>query len=252
MKCVEDYVLAKFIGRPNRFLAVVRLVDSDLDDDISIQTKAHVSDPGRLKELLIPGTDVVLRRSNNINRKTQYSLVGVRFEDIWVNIDSQITNKLFQEEFSKIKRLADYKIKKTEFTYSKSRIDFLLEHKHNGNEALVEIKSVTLVNEDKALFPDAPTTRGLKHVLELNKSLAEYPAAFIVFIIKRSDAESFSPNFDIDPDFSRALIDAKNKGVTIIAVKCHYDPIKTQSLSIVNEVKIDWQEIEKRFSHFII
>ncbi|MHA1973597.1 MAG: DNA/RNA nuclease SfsA [Candidatus Hodarchaeales archaeon] len=238
MQCAEDYVPAKFIERPNRFLAIVELKNISFNDEMLKRIKAHVPDPGRLKELLVHGTDVILRRSSNNKRKTQFSLVGVKNNNIWVNIDSQISNKLFHEEFSKIEPLFGYRIKRGEFTYGKSRIDFLLEHKETKNEALVEIKSVTLVEGKQALFPDAPTKRGLKHVLELIDSLKEYSAAFIVFIIKRNDPEMFKPNYTIDPDFAKTLLLARDKGVFIIAVKCIYDPVKTKTLRITEEIKV--------------
>ncbi len=232
MKCPGIYHLAKFIERPNRFLAIVRLIDSGKT------VEAHVPDPGRLKELFLPNAQLVLREATNPKRKTRYSVIGVKTGQVWVNIDSMISNRLFQEEYTKLHVFRNYEIIKPEFTVGKSRFDFLMFDPETKEETLVEIKSATLVKNNIAFFPDAPTLRGKKHVNELIDAISTGYQAFIVFIIKRSDAESFAPNWKTDPHFSEALSKAVWKGVNICAVKCEYDPFERKELSILNEVPI--------------
>lgn len=236
MKFDGTYCTAKFKDRPNRFLAKVELMSTNPPNKI---IEAHVPDPGRLKELFLPEALVILRRSYKRGRKTQYSLIAVKIGDIWVNIDSQLTNRLFKEEFTNIPRFQRYEIIQSEYTFGNSRLDFLMRDTDNDQKALIEVKSVTLVKKGVALFPDAPTKRGVKHVKELIKAIKKGYQSFIVFIIKRNDAFSFKPNVEIDPEFSNTLVSSLQYGVQVCAVKCHYDPIKTKELRILGEVRLD-------------
>jgi len=226
-----EYTYARFLDRPNRFLAKIKLYSNEKVE------YSHVPDPGRLKELLLPGVEVFVRKETRMNRKTKYSLIGVKAENgTWVNIDSQVSNKLFQSEMSKIKDFQNYKILKSEFSLGNSRIDFLLENLKDNKQALVEVKSVTLVEENIAFFPDAPTKRGVKHLRELEKAVQEKKyAAFIVFIVKRSDAKSFSPNWKRDRNFANELVESLKGGVKIIAVRCAFSPEKKE-LRIMNKI----------------
>ncbi|NHJ01486.1 MAG: DNA/RNA nuclease SfsA [Candidatus Heimdallarchaeota archaeon] len=233
MKLEENYTPGRFLQRPNRFLSIVEITAGENSTE---HVKAHVPDPGRLKELLIPNAEIILRKSDNVSRKTNYSLVGVKKGKIWVNIDSQIANKLFLSDFMQIPSFLEYKIIKSEFTFGRSRIDFLLEHRKIQKRALLEIKSATLVENGVALFPDAPTVRGVKHLNELISSLDTGYEAFVVFVIKREDAMSFTPNVKTDPIFTKTLFKAMKAGVKVITVKCSYDPIIKRELSFKNEI----------------
>ncbi len=232
MKLSGKFYNARLINRPNRFLAYVRL-EGSLEE-----VKAHVPDPGRLKELLHSNAELVVRKENQKDRKTPYTLVGVKTGKIWVNIQSIFTNKLFEEEYKKIPFFKDYKIVRREYTFGNSRLDFLLENQITNKKTLLEVKSSTLVKKGKALFPDAPTTRGTKHVKELTQALKQGFNSIIVFIIKREDATSLSPNVSIDPDFSKELRNAIDKGIKVLAVNCFYDPIEKRELSIEKEVPV--------------
>ena len=235
MKSELNYVLASFIKRPNRFLAQAQVFSSQE------VVYAHVPDPGRLKELLIPSAQVILIKNNNPARKTHYSLVGVKNDSIWVNINSQVSNRLFQKEFSKLSRFKNFVLIKSEFSYQNSRIDFLMENRNNRSnprKTLIEVKSSTLVKDRVAMFPDAPTSRGVKHVNELKESLSFGYDAEIVFLIKRSDAVEFRPFKEMDPKFYSALKLAKQKGVKLCAALCKYDPIVKKELSIRKEIPI--------------
>ncbi|MFW9905204.1 MAG: DNA/RNA nuclease SfsA [Candidatus Thorarchaeota archaeon] len=234
MQCDGIYFLGKFKKRPNRFLAKVVLESSK---NTKKTVEAHIPDPGRLKELLLENTQIILRKSSSHIRKTQYSLVGVKKGKIWVNIDSHLTNRLFKEEYLRIPLFHQYKIIRPEFSYKKSRFDFLMENIETNQKALIEVKSVTLVKKGLALFPDAPTIRGTKHIKDLTNAVNEYQV-FMVFIVKRSDVTAFKPNEAIDPTFSRELIASMKKGLQVCAVKCLYDPIVKKELKILNEIPL--------------
>lgn len=231
MQCQGEYLQATFLRRPNRFLAEVQLQSE-------VIVEAHVPDPGRLKELLIPTVDIILRKSDNTKRRTQFSLVGVKSGDIWVNIDSQLSNKLFKNEYHLIPRYKNYQLIKTEFQYHSSRIDFLMKNPHsNPPETLIEVKSATLVMDNTAMFPDAPTQRGTKHVLELANALNQGYSAEIVFITKRNDAKQFTPHREMDVEFFNALTLAKKAGVRMCAIICHYDPSRKE-INFLHEIPI--------------
>ncbi|UCG01085.1 MAG: DNA/RNA nuclease SfsA [Candidatus Heimdallarchaeota archaeon] len=232
MKCDGIYYIAKFKERPNRFLAKVEI---SFSQQSKMVVEAHVPDPGRLKDLFLLNAKVILRKSSNQSRKTQYSLVGVKTGKVWVNIDSLLTNRLFEEEYLNITRFQRYKIIRPEFTYRNSRFDFLMVNRDTHQKALIEVKSVTLVKNGIALFPDAPTIRGTKHVMDLIKATKEYQS-FLVFLIKRNDVSAFRPNEEIDPTFSQTLITSMKSGLQVCAVKCLYDPIVKKELKILNEI----------------
>lgn len=235
MKLEGKTYFARFKERPNRFIAKVECYKSKNDDRITL---AHVPDPGRLIELLTPDVEVILRQSTNPKRKTKYSLIGVKKSDIWVNIDSLLTNSLFKADYKIIEKFKDYEIIRPEFRFGNSRFDFLMRNKITSQKMLVEVKSVTLVKNGLALFPDAPTQRGTKHVNELINAIDEGYQSTIVFICKRSDAHSFSANKEIDPKFTSTLGKAYQCGVQIIAVNCIYDPVGKKELKILNEIPV--------------
>ena len=231
MQCQGEYLQATFLRRPNRFLAEVRLKSG-------VTVEAHVPDPGRLKELLLPSTSVILQKSDNLKRKTHFSLVGVKSGDIWVNIDSQLSNRLFKNEYQLIPRFQNYQLIKTEYQYHSSRIDFLMENPYsNPPRTLIEVKSATLVIDNIAMFPDAPTQRGTRHVLELANAIKQGYNAEIVFITKRCDAKQFTPNKEIDSDFFNALNSAKKNGVRLCAVICNYNPGQKE-INFLHEIPI--------------
>ena len=231
MKLEGKFECANFLRRPNRYLAFVNLENSQKE------VAVHVPDPGRLKELLLPKTVVLVRQENGQNRKTKYTMVGVKKDEIWVNIESAFSNRIFQSEYKKISSLKNYEIVKAEYTFGKSRIDFLMKNKNN-EDVLVEVKGVSLVENGHALFPDAPTARGAKHVKELQEAVLQGWEAIIVFIIRREDASRFSSHKGIDPKFTEQLIEAQEKGVKIIAVSCKYDPLEKKEISIIKEVPV--------------
>lgn len=206
-----------FIERPNRFVIHCRISGTEEVEAV------HLPDPGRLKELLIPGKKVWLLNNENPNRKTKWTAVLCEespgnFVSINTNYPNQLVDKCLRngvmEEFS------GWQYKKAEFTLGRSRWDFLLSDK-DGNELLLEVKSVTLVDERKGMFPDAVTARGTKHVKELARLAAEssYKTA-VLFVVQREDADLVVPAAHIDPVFAEALKEAEQAGVKLFARTC--------------------------------
>ncbi len=210
MKLLWKPIKGVFIRRLNRFVGVV-----EIDGKIH---KVHIHDPGRLTELLYFGAEVLVREHQSPNRRTDYYLLAVRHGDLWVLVDSSLHSKIVEEAIKEnlIAELEGYAILKREFKLKGSRIDFLLQSP-SGFKALMEVKGCTLVKDGLALFPDAPTSRGYKHVLHLIDAVKRGFKSMIMFLIMREDAEFFMPNWDTDPKFSKALLNAHNCGVTILA-----------------------------------
>ena len=149
----KNIVKAKFISRPNRFIANVEVDGNEL--------VVHVKNTGRCKELLLPGCTVYLEKAENPERKTPYDLVAVEKDGRIINIDSQAPNAAFKEFISRSGLFKD-PIIHPEYTHGDSRFDFYIE---DGNRKIfAEVKGVTLEREGYCLFPDAPTERGLKHL----------------------------------------------------------------------------------------
>ncbi len=220
MKFLDGFVEARFVKRVNRFVAKI---------DIAGQEHlAHVPNSGRMRELLLPGASVLAAVKGTgplKNRKTDYDLSLVLFEGRWVSIDSRLPNKLLEQMIEQQKLpehspLRDAAIIKKEPAYSHGRFDLLLAppkgtKKGDAISIYVECKSVTLVDEQRALFPDAPTARGKRHLEALSEAVHEGHRGVVVFLVQRDDAVSFSPNWEMDPLFAHALQKAHTQGVII-------------------------------------
>lgn len=224
---------AVFVERPNRFVIHCRLADSE---EIVI---AHLADPGRLKELLIPGSYVWLLENDNPKRKTKWSAILCENEQRngLVSINTSYPNKLIEKALqdSVLEEFAGWDFKKAEFTLGNSRWDFLLEN-GEGRRLLLEVKSVTLAEQEKGMFPDAVTARGTKHVKELTKYAGEsqYETA-ILFVVQREDVKLVTPAAHIDKAFSQALKEAEKAGVRLLARTCR---ISLQGITIGNLIPV--------------
>ncbi|MEX2722004.1 MAG: DNA/RNA nuclease SfsA [Candidatus Wukongarchaeota archaeon] len=208
MKIEGNLVQGVFKKRLNRFLAVVNIDGSE--------TSCFLPNPGRMHELLVPGTEMILKEINDVKRKTHYDILGVFYKGMIVSIDSRIPNKLIFEALKndEIEEFSGYTRIKPEFAYGSSRFDFLLT---NGKPCIIEAKSCTLVNNGVALFPDAVTERGSRHLLELIKAKKEGYRACVLFLVQRIDAKYFSPNDETDTKFGKTLREASKNGVEIYA-----------------------------------
>ena len=215
----ENITPAVFLKRPNRFIAEVDIQGS--------REIVHVKNTGRCRELLIPGCEVWLTAPGTPGRKTKYDLVAVRKETgILFNIDSQAPNQVVKEYLA----TQDYDKVIPEYTYGASRIDFYMER---GEEKyLMEVKGCTLEIEGIGYFPDAPTTRGVKHIHELIGAKKAGYHAILAFVIQMDGVDEVRPHVETDPEFGKSINEAKKAGVEIRFLKCHVEP---DQLSIVEE-----------------
>ena len=205
---------AVFIKRPNRFVAHI-FIDGQ-------EELCHVKNTGRLGELLLPDTKVYVEHHSNPNRKTRYSLIAVEKDGVIYNIDSQAPNQLALEWVTSGHFLEGVTYVKPEKTYKKSRFDLYLEAEEK--KIFMEVKGVTLNQDGIGMFPDAPTQRGKKHVLELCEALEDGYEAYILFVVKFKPVHGFAPNRVRQPDFAESLKYAREKGVHIMAVGCQVAP----------------------------
>lgn len=209
-------IWAKFIERPNRFVAKVEI-------NGTLET-VHVKNTGRCKELLLPGVDVVLSEADNPNRKTRYDLIAVEKAGLGlINIDSQAPNKVMAEWLA----TQDFDYIKPEYTYGASRIDFYMERQ--GQKYLLEVKGCTLERDGIGFFPDAPTERGVKHIHELIKAKKEGYWAGIAFVVQMPKVSEVRPNIETHPAFGEAMEQARAAGVQILILGC---TIKPDSLTV--------------------
>ena len=208
----ENVVSGKFIARPNRFIAEI-----EIDGKTEI---CHIMNTGRMKELLVPGAKVFLTESKNPVRKTKYDLVAVENDGRTVNIDSLAPNKIAGEYIKTL--FPEVTFVRPETVFGNSRFDFYAESPEE--KIFLEVKGVTLLCETEARFPDAPTERGAKHLRELIKAKESGFRAAVLFVIAMKGAESFAPNAETDPNFAKALSEAKAAGVEIYAVDCRVSP----------------------------
>ena len=216
----------RFLSRPNRFIAHV-----ELDGEIVI---CHVKNTGRCRELLVPGVTVYLEESDNPKRKTRFDLVAVEKGTRLINMDSQAPNKVFAEWAQGGAFCPELKVLKSETTYGNSRFDFYWES--SEEKGFVEVKGVTLEENDVVLFPDAPTQRGVKHIEELIEVRKAGYSAAICFVIQMEAVRCFRPNDHTHPEFGAALRRASKAGVEILAVECL---VERNGLTIQKRVPVE-------------
>ena len=210
----RSVVSGSFIDRPNRFVARVKIGDE-------VHT-VHVKNTGRCRELLVPGAAVYLEQGSNPNRKTQYDLIAVEKGDRLINMDSQAPNQVFGEWVSAGGFLPGVTAVRREYTYGGSRLDFCLETPEGPH--FVEVKGVTLEENGRARFPDAPTERGVKHIGELQRAVEAGHRATLVFVVQMEQVESVAPNDETHPAFGEALRRAAAAGVQVRAYACGVTP----------------------------
>ena len=216
------YVKGIFKNRPNRFIAEV-----EVEGKLEI---AHVPNTGRCKELLVDDAVVWLKPSDNPNRKTKFSLHFVENRGALVSLFSQEANSIVYDAIinGKIKELSGYDYHQREKTVDNSRIDIYLANYEDDccgmnflvDPCYVEVKGVTLIVDDEARFPDAPTERGAKHLKELIKLKKDGNRCVGFFLIQHPIGKFFRPNWENDPVFSQTLNEAYEAGVEILVYRC--------------------------------
>ena len=207
----HNFIEAVFIERPNRFLTKVKL-DGDIVD-------SHLPDPGRLKELLIPGARLLIKREDGKNRKTIFSTQAVYSGETLISLNTLVPNRFVSYLIKNkgLEFLQEWKFQKQEISYGKSRFDFQL-IKEDAIMVL-EVKSVTLVENGIAKFPDAVTERGRRHINHLVKLATKGLEVMVLFVVQRPDAKCFQPQWDRDPKFSSSLFAAWKKGLQVRVIR---------------------------------
>ncbi len=214
-----------FLSRPNRFIAHV-----EIDGEEAV---CHVKNTGRCRELLVPGARVYLAAAESSARKTKYDLIAVEKGDKLINMDAQAPNRVFAEWAAGSGLWPSVQRVRPEVAFGSSRLDFLL--KTAAGLAFVEVKGVTLEENGEARFPDAPTERGVKHLLELRRAAEAGYRAAAFFVIQMKGVTRFCPNDATHPAFGEALRQAAAGGVQVYAYDCLVTP---DSLTIDQPVPV--------------
>lgn len=226
----KKVITGKFISRPNRFIAYV---------DIEGKTETvHVKNTGRCKELLLPKCKVYLEVSSNPARKTKYDLIAVeKMRDgspLLINMDSQAPNAAAEEWLKKGTLFSSSAVIRREVTHGASRFDFYVED--GERKAFLEVKGVTLEENGVAMFPDAPTERGVKHICELAECVKQGYEAYLLFVVQMKDVYVVRPNDATHKAFGDALRAAVESGVKVLAYDC---TVTADTLVIDKEVKTE-------------
>lgn len=226
----DKVISGKFISRPNRFIAKVEIDGTE--------ETVHVKNTGRCRELLVPDARVYLSVSDNPARQTRCDLIAVEKirggKPLLINMDSQLPNGAAEEWLNKCGLFSENAVIRREVTFGKSRFDFCVDD--GGRKTFIEVKGVTLENDGVALFPDAPTERGVKHLNELVECVKEGYGAYVLFVIQMKEIREFRPNDSMHPEFGDALRNAAENGVEIIAADCLVTP---DSMVIDGEIAVN-------------
>ncbi|NPA35756.1 MAG: DNA/RNA nuclease SfsA [Chlorobi bacterium] len=229
MQFTTQLTEGKLIKRYKRFLADVELTDGTV-------VTAHCTNSGSMKTCIEEGAPVYLTPVNDPKRKTKFTWEMIFINGGWVGINTSIPNLLAYEAIrdGKLDKLKGYTTVRREVKFEDSRFDIYAE---NDNEkCFVEVKNVTMKQGDYAVFPDAVTTRGRKHLETLIKVKQIGMRAVMLYVIQRSDVNIFAPAKDIDPNYAESLAMAYKAGVEIIPVQAEVSPLK---IEIVRELPFD-------------
>ena len=208
-----------FVSRDNRFVGTV-----DITGPVSLKgEKVHIHDPGRLKEILYAGNSILLRRVENGKRKTKWDLIAGKVGDMWVLVNSAYHRKIAEWVLEKelLAPLKNIDTIRPEQKFGNSRLDFLLGRVEE--RIWVEVKGCTLIEDGVALFPDAPTLRGKRHLEELIKAVEKGDSSMLLILVFRPDAGCFKPNRETDPAFTETFRHAVEKGVLVFPVVFSYE-----------------------------
>jgi sugar fermentation stimulation protein A len=212
----QNLVKGRLIKRYKRFLADIELETGEI-------ITAHCTNTGSMKSVYIPGAEVLISPVDNSKRKTKFTWEMIRINGIWVGVNTNNANALAYEWIldNKISGLNNLKDLKKEKKYGDSRFDI---YGHDGKKQVwIEIKNVSLKEGDFALFPDAVTSRGQKHLKTLIEIVEKGQRAAMIYVIQRTDIYKFAPAYKIDPIYAKRYYEAKNTGVEIYVCQARPD-----------------------------
>ena len=211
-------ISGKFLKRYKRFF-----VDIKLGNKI---VTAHCPNTGSMMGLTNKGNKVWLSKSDNPERKLKYTLQVIEDNKVKVGINTHLTNKIINTALNskKIKIFKDIESIHTEVKFGENtRFDFLINEKNQ--KSFLEVKNVTLSRKKGiAEFPDAVTKRGQKHIEELIHAYKKGYKVYLLFLIQRSDCNSFKIAKDIDPEYFKLVLNAINNGLNLICYDCKFSP----------------------------
>ena len=229
MEFTKSLIKGKLIKRYKRFF-----IDVKLGKEI---VTAHCPNTGSMKGLLDEGNEVFLLPNNDPKRKLKYGLEIIKSRKNLVGVNTHMANKIVEHGLKNnlINELSNNDIIKPEVFFNKeTRFDFLLEKK--GQKTFVEVKNVTLFrNKDTAEFPDAPTTRGIKHLLTLIDAIKKSYKTYLIFLVQIQNMKYFKIAKDIDEEYYNAYLKAKKAGVNFLAYRCD---ISSKKIFIDKKLKI--------------
>ncbi|WP_438959876.1 DNA/RNA nuclease SfsA [Nereida sp.] len=218
MRFQTQLIPATLIRRYNRFLSDMRLENGEV-------VRAHCPNPGAMTGLKDEGAICWLEPNDETKKKLKYGWRLVEVEGQCVNIDTSLPNRIIQKalEARLIDELLPYDAVLPEQKYSEnSRIDFLL--RGSAGDTYVEVKSVTMKRGRRAVFPDSVTTRGAKHLADLEQMVKSGHRAVMLYLVSRMDCDEFGLAGDIDPKYARAFDAAREAGVEVFCFDTRISP----------------------------
>ena len=229
MEFTKSLIKGKLIKRYKRFFTDVKL-------DKEIVT-AHCPNTGSMKGLLEEGNEVYLLANNDPKRKLKYGLEIIKSRNNLVGVNTHMANRIVENGLKNnlVNELKNNDVIKPEVFFNKdTRFDFLLEKK--SQKTFVEVKNVTLFrNKDTAEFPDAPTVRGIKHLLTLIDAIKKNYKTYLIFLVQIQNMKYFKIAKDIDEEYYNAYLKAKKAGVNFLAYRCD---ISSKRIFIDKKLKI--------------
>ena len=229
MEFTKSLVKGKLIKRYKRFFTDVKLGKEIVT--------AHCPNTGSMKGLLDEGNEVYLLPNNDPKRKLKYGLEIIKSRKNLVGVNTHMANRIVEHGLKNnlINELKNNDVIKSEVFFNKeTRFDFLLEKK--GQKMFVEIKNVTLFrNKDTAEFPDAPTARGIKHLLTLIDAIKKSYKTYLIFLVQIQNMKYFKIAKDIDEEYYKTYLIAKKAGVNFLAYRCD---ISSKKIFIDKKLKI--------------
>lgn len=230
MKIAKPLLFGTLIKRYKRFLADVKLEDGSV-------ITVHVANSGSMKTCATAGWKVCVSDSENPKRKLRYSLEMIHNGTTWIGVNTMLPNHVAMEGIKegKVEELQGYKEFLSEQKYDESsRIDILL--KKEDEACYVEVKNVTYVLDNTYLFPDAVTSRGLKHLNALLRTKELGHRAVMLYLVQRGDGKIFKPAKEIDPAYAQRLKEVHKNGVEVLVYQVDVQP---NSLQIVQKIDFD-------------